>query len=186
MTSPRCASWNQSAVAQPAIANGPYVLAEHTPGQRVVLARNPAYWNAADVQIRRIEFPIVPDPAQQLALYEAGDLMVAAFPPADIARIQADPAFARELHVLEQPGTSYLGFNLQLSPTDNVNVRRAIASAIDRRALIEDVLGQPGDRPAQRLVPPGVPGYADGAEAYPFDLDAARAFLAEAGSAKPT
>ncbi len=162
-------------------ANGPYVLIEHRPGERVVLARNAAYWNAADVQIRRIEFPVVPDPAEQLALYEAGDLMAAAFPREEMARIQADRAFAAELHVLGLPGTSFLGFNLQVPPTDDVNVRRAIASAVDRRALIEAALGQPWHTPAQRLVPPGIPGHDYSAETYPFDLDAARAFLAEAG-----
>lgn len=166
---------------QSAIVNGPYLLAEHRPGERVVLARNPSYWHAAEVEIRRIELVVVPDLARQLALYEAGDLMVAEFPLQERARIQADPSFARELHVLAQPGTSYLAFNVQVPPTDNVNVRRAIASAVDRRSLIADVLGQPWHAPAWRLVPPGIPGYDDGGAAYPFDTGAARAFLAEAG-----
>ncbi len=161
--------------------NGPFMLAGHRPGQRIVLARNPAYWNAAQVTIARVEFPIVPDPARQLALYEAGDLLVAEFPLQEAARIQADPAFARELHVLAQPGTSYLAFNVQVPPTNDVNVRRAIASAIDRRALGEEVLGQPWHEPALRMVPPGVAGYDGDVATYPFDLDAARAFLAAAG-----
>lgn len=176
-------STSQSVIHNPqsAIVNGPYLLAEYRLAEQVVLVRNPAYWNTAEVEIKRIELPIVPDPVRQLALYEAGDLMVAAFPARETARIQADPAFARELHVLAQPGTSYLAFNVQALPTDNLNVRRAIASAVDRRSLITDVLGQPWRMAASRLVPAGVPGYDDGAEVYPFDLSAARAYLAEAG-----
>ncbi|MGQ9491217.1 MAG: peptide ABC transporter substrate-binding protein [Anaerolineae bacterium] len=166
---------------QPAITNGPYLLAGQPAADRIVLVKNPAYWNAAQVAVERIEFVIVPDPGRQLALYEAGDLMVAEFPAQEMARIQADPGLARELHVLPQAGTSYLAFNTQRPPTDDVNVRRAIASALDRRALIEQVLAQPWHVPARSLVPPVVPGYVGGEGAYPFDLEAARAFLAQAG-----
>lgn len=165
-----------------AVTNGPYLLAEQSAGQRIVLTKNLLYWNAAEVAIERIELPILPDLARQLALYEAGDLQAAEFPAEATERIQADPARAQELHVLLQPGVSYLGLNLQAPPTDNFNVRRAIASAIDRRALIEQVLKQPWHVPAQGLLPPDTPGYTGGAaEGYLYDPEAARSFLAEAG-----
>ena len=57
-----------------------------------------------------------------------------------------------------RPGVSYLGLNTQTGPTADVNVRQAIASAIDRKKLIEEVLKQPWHVPAQTLIPPGVPG----------------------------
>ncbi len=176
---------SQSAIRDPqsAITNGPYLLAEQPAADRIVLVKNPAYWNAAQVTVERIEFPIAPDPARQLALYEVGDLHVAEFPPAALSRIQADAGFARELHVLPQPGVSYLGLNVQIAPTDDINVRRAIASAVDRQALIAQALGQPWHVPARGVIPPGIAGHqgADPAAGYPYDLAAARRFLAEAG-----
>ncbi len=162
-------------------SNGPYLLAEQVPGDHILLTKNPSYWNAAQVAIERIEFRIVPDLARQLALYEAGDLQVAEFPAEATERIQADPAFEQELYVLVQPGASYLGLNLQAAPTNDVNVRRAIASAIDRQALIDQVLKQSWHVPAQGLLPPETLGDNGEAAGYPYDPEAARNYLTEAG-----
>jgi oligopeptide transport system substrate-binding protein len=165
------------------VTNGPYVLEEWLPGESMRLATNPQHWNAGESAVARIELPIIPDAAEQLARYEAGDLHVAEFPAEETARIQADETFAQELQVLVQPGTSYLGMNTQITPTLDVNVRRAIASAIDREALIRDVLGQSWHVPAQTLIPPSVPGYQgdDPTVGYPFDIEAAKNYLALAG-----
>ena len=165
------------------VGNGPYLLTEHVSHDHLTLTRNPDYWNAAEVGVGRIEFEVVPDLAEQLRLYEQGDLQVAGFPAEATARIQADPAFNRELHVLVQPGTSYLGLNTQTGPTQDVNFRRAIASAIDRQTLITDVLKQPWHVPAQVIIPPDIPGYQgdDPSVGYPYDPEKARAYLAEAG-----
>ena len=165
------------------VVNGPYLLAEQVPGSHITLAKNPRYWNAAEVSVERIEFRVQPDPARQLALYERGDLQVADFPASETERIQADPAFNRELHVLVRPGISYIGLNTQSGPTADVNVRRAIASAIDRTALIETVLKQPWHVPAQALIPPDVPGYQGGNPdvGLPYDPEAVRKALADAG-----
>jgi oligopeptide transport system substrate-binding protein len=165
------------------LTNGPYLLAEQAPGDHLTLTRNPRYWNAGQVSIERVEFRIVPDLAGQLALYERGDLAVSGLPSADTPRIQADPAWARELQLLLQPGVSYLALNTQVAPTNDANVRRAIASALDRQYLVEQVLQQPWHLPAYALIPPQIPGYAgDGAgDAYRFDPEAAQRTLAEAG-----
>ncbi len=163
--------------------NGPYLLAEWVAKDHVTLRKNPDYWNAQAVGPERIEFRVAPDVAEQLALYERGDLQVASFPAEATLRIQADPAFARELQVLVQPGVSYLAFNTQSGPTADVNVRRAIASAIDRQALIDTVLVQPWHVPAQTLIPPDILGHQgeDTGVGYPYNPEAAAEFLADAG-----
>jgi ABC-type oligopeptide transport system substrate-binding subunit len=165
------------------VSNGPYLLTEQIPNRSLTLVRNPAYWNAEQVAIEKIAFLIVPEPAAQLALFKAGELHVADFPAEETSRILAEPGLSRELQVLVRPGTSYLGFNTQVSPTSDVNFRRAIASAIDRRYLIEEVLQQPWHHPAQVVVPPGISGYQgdDPALGYPYDPEKAKAYLAEAG-----
>lgn len=167
----------------PIVSNGPYTLVEWQPGQRIVLTKNPDYWNASQVSIERIEFPVLPDLAAQFALYEMGDAQVAEFPPEETPRIQAEPYLSQELQVLVRPGVSYLGLNTQISPTLDVNFRRAVASAIDRQALIEEVLKQPWHKPARAVIPPGVPGYQgdDPSVGYPYDPEAAQKYLAEAG-----
>jgi oligopeptide transport system substrate-binding protein len=166
-----------------AVSNGPYTLAEWAPRERIVLTVNPAYWNADQVEIDRIEFKFLPELVDQLAQYEKGDLQVAEFPAEETPRIQADAGFAKELKTLVRPGTSYIGLNTQVTPTLDVNVRRAIASAIDRKALIDEVLKQPWHIPAQVLIPPGTPGYQgeDPSVGFPYDPEAARKYLADAG-----
>ena len=165
------------------INNGPYTVAEHQPGRRLVLRANPTYWNADAVKLKRLEFPIVPGLADQLAQYKRGDLAVAEFPAAETAAIMADPALSKELRVFVRPGVSYIGLNTQISPTKDIAFRKAIASAIDRHKLIEEVLQQRWRLPAQAVVPPDIPGSqaADPAVGYPYNPEAARNFLAAAG-----
>jgi len=165
------------------ISNGPYTLAEIVPGQRLILQANPIYWNAAQRRLQRIEFWIVPGLADQLAHYRRGDLAVAEFPADQTSAVMADPALSRELRVLVRPGLSYIGLNTQAGPTQNVALRKAIASAIDRKKLIEETLKQPWHVAAQAAVPPDIPGSqaADPSVGYPYNPDAARQFLAEAG-----
>jgi oligopeptide transport system substrate-binding protein len=174
---------SSSVTVSSTVGNGPYKLAEWAPGERIVLTKDPSYWNADEVEINRIEFKIVPKVADQLAQYEKGDLQVAEFPADETPRIQADPDFAKELRILVRPGTSYIGLNTQVTPTLDVNVRRAIASAIDRKALIEDVLKQPWHSPSQVLIPPDIPGYQgnDPSVGLPYDPEAAKKYLADAG-----
>ncbi len=170
-------------LAAGAIGNGPYTLAEVMPGQRLILQPNPAYWNASQVRLRRIEFRIVPALADQLALYRRGDLAVAEFPADQTSAVMADPALARELRVLVRPGLSYIGLNTQAGPTKDIAFRKAIASAIDRQKLIADVLQQPWHVAAQAAVPPDIPGSqaTDPSVGYPYNPAAARQLLAEAG-----
>jgi oligopeptide transport system substrate-binding protein len=165
------------------INNGPYTVAENVPGQRLVLRANPTYWNAGQTQLKRIEFPIVPGLADQLAQYKRGDLAVAEFPGEETSAVMADPALGKELRVLVRPGVSYIGLNTQAGPTKNVAFRKAIASALDRKRLIEEVLKQRWHVPAQAAVPPDIPGSqaADPAVGYPYNPEAAKKFLAEAG-----
>ena len=165
------------------VVNGPYLLAEQVANDHITLKKNPSYWNAAQVDVEQIEFRVLPDQAEQLALYEAGDLQVAEFPASETPRIEADPAFKQELHVLVRPGTSYLGLNTQSGPTVDPAIRRAMAQAIDRQFLISEVLKQPWHVPAQTLIPSGVPGYQGEVPdvGLPYNPEAARATLAEAG-----
>ena len=165
------------------VVNGPYLLAEQVANDHITLKKNPSYWNAAQVDVEQIEFKLLPDPAKQLARYEAGDVQVAEFPASETPRIEADPGFGQELQKLIRPGVSYLGLNTQSGPTADPAVRRAMAQAIDRQFLINEVLKQPWHVPAQTLIPPGVPGHQGDKPdvGLAYNPEAARAALAEAG-----
>ena len=101
----------------------------------------------------------------------------------DLDRTKNDPVLSKELHVTERWGTYFYGFNNERPPFDNLLVRKAFASAIDRESLIKYVL-KGGQGVAQTFISPGIPGYVDGVKegvGYPYDPEAARKYLAEAG-----
>ena len=86
------------------------------------------------------------------------------------------------VNVIKRPGNnfSYLGFNLQDRFTGQLNIRRAIAHAIDREAIIKYFLND-GAMPAQALLPPQHWAGAKGLRSYTFDQQLARLLLKEAG-----
>ncbi len=106
------------------------------------------------------------------------DMLQNDLPPELVAYLQRAPG----IRIQRAPGSnfSYLGFNLQDPDTGKLQVRRAVAYAIDRNAVIHYLL-QGTARPAQTLFPPEHWVSAPDLPPYPHDLQRARALLAEAG-----
>jgi len=94
----------------------------------------------------------------------------------------AELASASNLNVLSAPTerVAYLMMNTQYGPLSDVRVRRAVAFALDRKLIIDALLGG-YSRIIDQLLTPAHFGYAEGIKAYPYDPDRARALLAEAG-----
>ena len=159
------------------IGNGPYVLKAWRPQDRVVVVRNPRYWDAANIRLDSITFLAVEDLNASYEKFKAGEIDYAptdVIPSARIAEIRLRPDFQHT------PGSSvyYYIFNLRRKPFDDVRVRKALAMALDRRELTDQVL-KSGDTPTAGLVPP-MGGFAT-ARGNPFDPARARALLAQAG-----
>lgn len=158
--------------ARAPLGSGPFSFAGWPEEGRLVLERR------RDGQ--RFEFITVKDPTVRLLKLLRGevDMMQNDIPPEliDYARAQDT------LQVLTAKGSnfSYLGFNLEDPLAGDIRVRRAIAHAIDRAALIEHMLGGAA-RPATALLPPDHWAGDASLKEYDFDPDAARALLKEAG-----
>ncbi|MHB0856609.1 MAG: peptide ABC transporter substrate-binding protein [Anaerolineae bacterium] len=163
--------------------NGPYVLDTWEHDARMVLVKNPHYYDAKDVAIERINYVMVTEDSTAFAMYENGELDVQNAPLDDMDRIKADPVLSKELHIAPALCTGYYGFNVTKPPFDNVKVRQAFSYATDRQKLIDTVLK--GEQlPAKTFAPPGIfgsPAEADDFDAITFDPEKARALLAEAG-----
>ncbi len=161
------------------VGNGPYQLVERDRAH-LTIAKNPHHYDAGSVAIRTIAFSIIPDTWEQFDAYRRGDLD-AIIGVGDLWAVLADPALSGDLRTPRWPGLHYLGLNTQRAPTDNLLVRRALASAIDRSAILTDVLGAPWREAATSAIPPGVPGYQNGSVGYDYDPAQAQAYLAAAG-----
>ncbi|MCO6439172.1 MAG: peptide ABC transporter substrate-binding protein [Phycisphaerae bacterium] len=172
------------------ITNGPYRLAAWDFKRRARLEVNPFYRDAAATTCRTVDMLVYENLSAALMAYEAGevDFLPAMDVPYDheIARLAQSgqrPDF-KLCHVL---ATYFFNFNCA-SPTVNgranpfvdARVRRAFALAVDKDALVEHVLRR-GDRVAHSLVPPhSIAGY-EPPPGLGYDVDRARALLAEAG-----
>jgi oligopeptide transport system substrate-binding protein len=163
------------------VSNGPYLLDTWEHESEVVLVKNPTYWDAGAVQIEKITFPIIQEDATSLALYENDELHVSPYTSEDLPRIQEDPVLGTQLRQTPRPGIYYMGVNTTIPPTDNVLVRQALASAIDRRGYLDNVTRDTWRTEATTTTPPGIQGFSGKEHGYDFDPEQAAAFMEEAG-----
>jgi len=177
---PRSAAGNGT---QP-VGTGPYRLESWARGAAITLQRWDGWRGAKGVPLRRVTLRFISDPAAQVAALLAGD--VDAFPRVAAARslkvFQGDPKF--QVLVGASRAKTILALNHKRKPLDDVRVRRAIALAIDRQAVIEGGADGYGVAIGSYYVP-GAPGFVDTTAINPYDPAQARALLRQAGVALP-
>jgi len=158
------------------VGNGAYLLTEWAHNDYVIVEKNPDYWGADDVTIEKVEFPIIIEDATALAAYERGELDVGAYPSEELPRLLEETP--DHIKVLVRPGPYYIGLNFLRPPTDNLNMRKALSSSINKRAILDSVLEMPWRNVACGVIPPNIPGYQGcGEVGYEFDVDAALGYL---------
>lgn len=176
------------------VGSGPYLLREYVPGNRVVLARNDAWWGGR-TPWETVTLRVVTDDAARLAGLLAGDLdLIEAVASANSGRVRDDP----RLHLIRGVSSRFVyvsldhvndvspyvagpdGRPLDHNPLKDRRVREALSLAVNRAALTERVME--GDAvAASQFLPRGGPGTSDALDVPPHDVARARALLAEAG-----
>ncbi len=162
------------------VGTGPFRFSKIDPGQIVVLDANKGYHGGAP-KVDRIERPVVLDAVTRLNLYKQGTIDLVPLERADVKAIREDPKLAPDLKFYDRPSFWYLGLQCQKVPAlRDKRVRQALAMAVDRRTIVEKVLGGQ-NQIADGIVPPGVFGHRTDAKTLPYDVPRAKALLAEAG-----
>ena len=166
------------------VGTGPFRLDSWNKGSGVTLVKSANHRDAAKVQLRRVNFRFINDPAAQVAALLAGD--VDAMPrfgaPQALRQFRSNPRFVVENGVTA--GKGLLAINHRKAPLNDVRVRRALAHAIDRQAFIDGAL-EGLARPIGSHFAPTDQGYLDLTQQTPHDPARARALLKEAGIAGP-
>ena len=167
------------------IGSGPFKFDSWTRGDRLTLVKNPDHRDAADVALDKVVFRFISDPAAATAAMMAEELD--AFPgfpaPELLPQFEADPRF--RVNVGSTEGEVILAMNNAKAPFDNVEVRRAVATAIDRDEIIEGAMyGQAV--PIGSFYPPHGAAYVDLTDAYAHDSEKAKTMFEEAGVAGET
>lgn len=169
----------QEAYAENPVASGAFTVSEWLRGDRVILAKNPEFWQAEGVSLDGVEWISMPDDNTRMLSVQAGELDAAIFVPfSRVSELETD----ENLNVHIEPSTreDHLLINHEHEPLDNANVRAAIDFAIDKQAIIEAVTFDQGTV-ANSYIPAGALYHSDENGARLFDPDQAKALLAEAG-----
>lgn len=123
--------------------SGPYMLESWDHNQSIVLRRNPLYFDAGQVQAERLRFKEIPDVGSALDAFVRGDLDTT--DPYDtiegdqLTRVNEDATLVKERHVLPGLCTQYIGFDVKQPPFDDVQVRRAFATSLNRDDIVNKV-----------------------------------------------
>ena len=153
------------------VGTGPFVLDSYEIGVSMVIARNEKYWDRPAF-LDEVQFNLAGGSA--MAMYENDEIDIIGIPQSAFERV-TDPAEPISKEVVEVPPdfvTSYVGFNVEQPPFDDVHFRRAMNYAVDKELIAEAVL-QGRVRPAHGPIPPGFIGFNPDLEPLGFDVDKA-------------
>jgi peptide/nickel transport system substrate-binding protein len=146
------------------VGSGPYRVAEHEPGVRVVLERNERYWGPRPV-MRRVVFEFVREPWARVAAVESGRAHLAVgMPVREVWRLAANPALIAELNAVSRIVLVQLRSD---GPFAERDIRLAAHHALDKAALVQALY----PNASRKLAVPAVPGtdaFVDGFE-FPHD-----------------
>jgi peptide/nickel transport system substrate-binding protein len=161
------------------VGTGAFTFQKWVQGDRIELARNDNYWGSAPA-LESVTFKFIADPTAAFAAVMAQDVDVfTGFPaPENLPQFEADARF----QVLEgsTEGETILSTNNKMPPLDNVKVRKAIAHAIDRQAIIDGAMFGYGT-PIGTHFAPHHPDYVDLTGNSEHDPELAKKLLTEAG-----
>jgi peptide/nickel transport system substrate-binding protein len=164
------------------IGTGPFKFVEWVRGDHITLAKFDDYHRKGIPYIDKVTFNFIGDPSAQIASLKAGDIDVIAYDvsPENALLLEKDPKFK----VLNGYTTTkvILSTNNSRKPFNDVRIRRAMAHAIDRTALIKGAMSGYGV-PIGSHMDPGNPYYIDLTPYYPYNPEKAKQLLKEAGYA---
>lgn len=171
--------WASNEANNAPIGSGPFKFVSYDPGASVEMEANTEYFGEGPY-LERLVFQIIPDPNTSAQALQNGELdFVDGIPNTLVPTFEADPNFKTAPKVYPSP--IYIGFNTDVAPLDNVDVRRAIGMAIDRDQVVATALGGYGT-PENRYYPSVIEWASNPDSVGPaFDVEGANALLDEAG-----
>jgi peptide/nickel transport system substrate-binding protein len=173
-------SMGAEAFAEKPVGSGAFMVEEWRRGDRVILKKNPDYWDAANVSLDGVEWISMPDDNTRMLAVQAGQIDAAIFVPfSQVAELKKD----EKLNVVINPSTreDHLLLNHEHAPLDNPKVREAIDYAINKQAIVDTVTFGIGEV-ANSYVPKGALYHLADNGARAFDPEKAKALMAEAGA----
>jgi len=162
------------------VGTGPFRFVKWVKDDQIVLEKNPNYWDKrGGPYLDKLVFRTIPDNSVRFLELKAGSIHLCQFPnAADIPMAAKDP----NLILPTQAGMNigYLGFNHTKPLWQNVHMRKAIAYAINKKAIVDNIYQGMG-QVAKNPIPPTMWGYNDAIEDYAYNPEMAKKELELAG-----
>lgn len=162
------------------IGTGPFKFVEYVPDDKVVLEKNDKYF--IEPNLDKVIYRIIPDQAVATVALKTGEIDIALqIPVTEGASVKATAG----LKVVRSPGGGsyrYVAFNCASDLFSDKKVREAVAYAVNMDAAVDAIFGDPllAER-AYCSVVPGIPGYSDCSDLWEYNVEKAKAILAELG-----
>lgn len=160
------------------VSSGPFVVSEWVPNDHYTLTRNDNYWGEMPIATS-ITVRVIPEASARVIALEAGEIDVVWNVDAiDCPNVESNP----DTLLLSQPSSSieYIGMNTSKEKFSDVRVRQAINMAIDQQVFIDAIIEGRGT-PANSYINAMIPGWTDEVTGYEYDVEGAKALMAEAG-----
>lgn len=166
-----------------AVGSGPFKLLEWQHNKQLVLVANPQYWGRKPY-LAKVVFPVDVNPQTAFEQFSKGQANLIWGPSsAQYLQAMANPQTAVEYHQQPYNWAVYGYFNTAVAPFNNLYLRQALNYAVDKQVLIKVAVNGHGYLPSDGVLPPGMPGYVNSTEPYPFNLAKAKALMVKAGYA---
>lgn len=168
-----------STVNEHPIGTGPFKFDEKEHGVSVKVVRNENYWDEEKAQSASITFKTIPEDFTRIAELETGGAdLIYPVSPSDVDQIDgSDQTYIQQS---KSSNLTYLGFNNQVEPFDQKEVRQAISMVINKESLIDGILDGMAI-PAKGPLAPTVFGYSENIEKLDYNVDKAKELMKEAG-----
>lgn len=144
--------------AETFVSNGPYMITEWTPSERIVLSKNPNYvggWDNSKIVSDSITLLLLEDSSAAFAAYNSGEAVLIKDVPTDEIPSLTKAEDGGDFYVDTILGTYYISMNLQRDAFQNAKVRKALALAIDRDYVANTIM-QGTYSAASNVVGPGI------------------------------
>ena len=163
------------------VGTGGFKLREWVLGQRLVLERNPDYFEEGVPYLDELVFEIGVDPNVAFLRLQRGevDVLGDGIPSARFTEVMADPQLSQQVATGEQMQTGYVTINVTVPPFDDPRVRQALNMAVNKDRIVRIINNRAV--PANQVLPPLFEAHDPSYEGYPYDPQRARELLAEAG-----
>jgi peptide/nickel transport system substrate-binding protein len=163
------------------VGTGPFKFVKWVKDDRITLEKNPDYWDkSGGPYLDQLIFRSIPENSVRFLELKTGNIHICQFPnPADIALAEKDS----NLILPTQPGMNigYLSFNHTKEPwKSSVDMRKAIAYAINRKAIVDNIYQGMG-QVAKNPIPPTMWGYNDTVPGFAYDPEKSKELLKKAG-----